>query len=183
MNNQILITKENAERRRRELEVSEEMEKKLKQREKNSFYNSFLQVNRDKDIYKAEDKLMKESPFAYRVFRFLAQHMDNFNAILISNSTLQEIFDCSRTTVYRAIKKLEKDNFIQIYKSGTSNVYALNDNIVWSSWGKNKKYSKFSAKIVLSESEQDEKVIEKIKTKEISVKSKKTNKETDKHEN
>ncbi|MEG7677078.1 hypothetical protein U2060_15165, partial [Listeria monocytogenes] len=56
-------------------------------------------------------------------------------------------------------------------KSGTSNVYAVNKQIAWSSWGSNFKHGKFSANIILSESEQDEQVkLEIQKHKEVSLK-------------
>jgi len=53
---------------------------------------------------------------------------------------------------------------IAVLKSGTSNVYAINDSIAWNSWGTNVKYSKFPANVVLSIEEQEKSYQNKIKT-------------------
>ena len=147
----ILVSNENKpsenkvtfEQRKRDLEEEKRLEREANKREKNSPFNSFVQIN--KATYKLEDQLMKENPLSYRIWRFLANNMDRYNAVIVSQSTMQEIFEVSRMTLYRAIKVLDEGNYIRIYKSGTSNVYALNDDMVWNSWGSNKKYSKFSA--------------------------------------
>lgn len=147
--------------REKQIKEDEKREQEQLKREKNSPFNSFIQMNRD--TYKLEDKLMGKNPLAYRIWRFLANNMDNYNAVIVSYSTMQEIFEVSRMTLYRAIKLLDEDDYIRIYKSGTSNVYALNDSMVWNSWGNNKKYSKFSANVIISENEQEEKVQKKLK--------------------
>ena len=41
-------------------------------------------------------------------------------------------------------------------KTGTSNVYVANKDLVWNSWGNNIDYCEFPANIVLSRSEQEE---------------------------
>lgn len=149
--------------REAELVQLQAKEEELKKRQRNSPFKNFLQVN--KETYKLEDKLMKKNPLAYRIWRFLANNMDHYNAVMVSYNVLMEIFDVSRTTIYRAIKVLEDGEYIKIYKSGTSNIYAINDNMVWNSWGTNKKYSKFSANIIIGESEQSQKTKKEIKIK------------------
>lgn len=148
------------EQREKDLKEMDKREEETRKREKNSPFRSFVQVN--KDTYKLEDQLMKENPLAYRIWRFLANNMDRYNAVIISQETLTELFEVSRTTIWRAIKVLDEGEYIKIYKSGTSNVYALNDNMVWNSWGSNKKYSKFSANVIISEEEQDDKIKKEI---------------------
>lgn len=149
--------------REAELVQLQAKEEELKKRQRNSPFKNFLQVN--KETYKLEDKLMKKNPLAYRIWRFLANNMDHYNAVMVSYNVLMEIFDVSRTTIYRAIKVLEDGEYIKIYKSGTSNIYAINDNMVWNSWGTNKKYSKFNANIIIGESEQSQKIKKEIKIK------------------
>ena len=151
------------EERAVELKAISKKEEEALKRKKNSSFRNFLQVNRD--TYKLEDKLMKENPLAYRIWRFLANHMDHYNAVMVSYVALTEVFEVSRTTIYRAIKVLEDNDYIRIYKSGTSNVYTLNDEMVWSSWGSNRPLSKFQANIIISESEQSDKVKSEIKLK------------------
>lgn len=149
--------------REAELEALKKKEQEEERRKKNSPFKHFLQVN--KDTYKLEDKLMKENPLAYRIWRFLANNMDSYNAVMVSYVVLGELFEVSRTTLYRAIKVLEEGNYVSIHKSGTSNIYSLNDNMVWNSWGKNKQYSSFTANVIISESEQTDKIKKDIKLK------------------
>lgn len=97
--------------------------------------------------------------------------MDSYNAVMCSYKVLEEQFNISSSTVTRAVKLLKEKQYIDIYKSGTSNVYAVNKQIAWSSWGSNFKHGKFGANIILSESEQDEQVkLEIQKHKEVSLK-------------
>ena len=149
------------EERQEQLEADKKREEEQLKRDKNSPFKSFIQMN--KKTYELEDKLMQKNPLAYRIWRFLANNMDGFNAVIVSYNTMQEIFEVSRMTLYRAIKLLDEDDYIRIYKSGTSNVYALNHDMVWNSWGTNKKYSKFSANVIISENEQEEKVQKELK--------------------
>jgi len=76
---------------------------------------------------------------------------------------------------YRKCYDLLKENgYIAILKSGTSNIYAINDSVYWKSWGNKKQYSKFPANILLALSEQEESLqtkLETVKHKEITTKS------------
>lgn len=62
----------------------------------------------------------------------------------------------SKATIQRSIKYLKDNGFVYIYKTGTSNVYVANKDLVWNSWGNNIDYCEFPANIVLSRSEQEE---------------------------
>ena len=148
-----------------QLETLDKKEKEIYERTKKSPFKNFIQVN--KDYYKAEDWLMSKSPIAYRIFKFLINGMDDYNAVICSYKVLQENFGISQDTVRRAIKILKEKKYIDVYKSGTSNVYVINKNIVWSSWGTNFKYAKFGANIILSESEQENLKNKKIKTNKL----------------
>lgn len=150
------------EARRREIEEEQRLEEEYAQKQKNSPYQRWIQVN--KDAYKAEDWLMAKSPIAYRIFKFLMTNMDSYNAVMVSYKVMQERFNKSPDTVRRAIKLLKDKQYIDIYKSGTSNVYTVNKIIAWNSWGNNYKYGKFGANIILSENEQEEQVQKKIKS-------------------
>lgn len=157
--------------RQEQIENDKKIEEERRQRERKSPFSNFVQVN--KDYYKAEDWLMSQSPIAYRIFKFLINNMDSYNAVICSYKVLQEYFGISQPTVARAIKLLKEKGYIAVLKSGTSNIYALNDKIVWNSWGTNTQYSKFPANVVLSLAEQENSVQNKIKTmkhKEVSIK-------------
>lgn len=147
--------------RQQQLEQEKRYEEEVQQRAKKSPYDRFVQVN--KDYYKAEDWLMAKSPIAYRIFKFLINNMDSYNAVICSYQVLQEAFDVSSSTITRAVKLLRDKKYIDVYKTGTSNIYSINKNIVWNSWGTNFEYAKFGANIILSESEQEESIKAKIK--------------------
>src|SRR5690625_216972 len=73
------------EARKRQLEEDERREKEELQRQKKSPYRSWVQMN--KDAYKAEDWLMSKSPIAYRIFKFLINNMDSYNAVKIGRAS------------------------------------------------------------------------------------------------
>ncbi len=157
--------------RKNQLKEEQDIEKEARERAKKSPYKNFVQVN--KDAYKVEDWILAKSPKAYRVFKFLVNNMDNYNAVVCSNKVLQDTFGVSKPTITRAIKLLKDKQYIDIYKSGTSNVYAVNKQIVWNSWGTNYDIAKFGANIVLSASEQEigiQAEIKAMKHKELIVK-------------
>lgn len=159
------------EERQKELEEQKKQEDEEQKRRQGSPYKRWVQMN--KDAYKAEDWLMSQSPIAYRIFKFLINNMDSYNAVMCSQTVLQERFDVSRVTVSRAIKLLKERQYIDVYKSGTSNIYAVNKQIAWNSWGTNYKHGKFSANVIISESEQEKDTqvkIQTIKHKEVQIK-------------
>ena len=151
----------NFEERAIQIEKDKKREQEELRRKRSSPFKSFVQMN--KKTYEMEDKLMQENPLAYRIWRFLANNMDDYNAVIVSQETLTELFEVSKTTIWRAIKVLKDGNYIKTYRTGGSNIYALNDNMVWNSWGDNKRYSKFNANVIISESEQTEEIKKELK--------------------
>jgi DNA-binding transcriptional ArsR family regulator len=99
--------------------------------------------------------LLNKYPKARLMLDFLIDQMDNYNAVMCSHVVLEEAFEISYATVSRNIKVLKEHGFIAVYKSGTSNVYTINPDIAWKSWGGNNKYCRFPANIIISLSEQD----------------------------
>ena len=159
------------EEREKELAEQKKQEEEERKRQLGSPYRRWVQMN--KDAYKAEDWLMAKSPIAYRIFKFLINNMDSYNAVMCSYNVLQEQFEISKPTVTRAIKLLREKQYIDVYKSGTSNIYAVNKQIAWNSWGTNYKHGKFGANIIISESEQEQSTQAKLQTtkhKEVSLK-------------
>src|SRR5690625_1474133 len=123
------------EARKRQLEEDERREKEELQRQKKSPYRSWVQMN--KDAYKAEEWVMSKSPIAYRIFKFLIKNMDSYNAVMCSQTVLQEQFNVSRVTITRAIKLLKEKQYINVYKSEKTNNYADNKQIARSRRGSN----------------------------------------------
>lgn len=100
-------------------------------------------------------KIIRGNPVAAEIFYFLLEHMDRGNSLACSYATLQEITGTSKSTVTRAIKFLKQEQHLSVSKMGNCNVYHINADIAWTTWGNGKKYAKFNATIVLAESEQD----------------------------
>ena len=140
--------------RQQHLDEQANKEKEENEKAKKSPYDSWIQLN--KDAYKAEDWLMAKSPIAYRIFKFLMNNMDGYNAV-------------SKPTITRAVKLLKERNYVDVHKSGTSNVYTVNKQIAWNSWGNHFKYAKFGANIIIAESEQETK-LKTLRHKEVTIK-------------
>ena len=97
--------------------------------------------------------LLNKNPLACEIFLFLLEHMDTSNALACSSALLEDYFEKSRTTIFRAIKVLKEEGFVHTLKLGTSNVYIVNQDIAWSSWNNKKEYCKFEGKILVSRKE------------------------------
>lgn len=97
-------------------------------------------------------------PQAAAILTFMSCQMDNYNAIVCSSKVLEEYFNASRSTISRAIKVLQEKGFIYVFKSGTSNVYAINSNVYWKNYGEKVYLSKFPANVLLTKSEQFESI-------------------------
>ena len=134
----------------------------IKKDKSRSPFIKWVQVNNSNEAYQAEDWLISKSPIAYRILKFLVSKMDKYNAVVVSYKVMAEIFGYSRVTLSEAIKLLKEHNFIDIKKSGTSNVYLLNKTLYWNSWGKNYAHAEFGAKIIISSTEQDKEEQKKI---------------------
>lgn len=155
---------ETDEEKRARFEQEREEEEKQKQKErKKSPYRNFLQTN--KEMYKQEDWLMRTSPAAYRLLRFITQNMDNYNALICSYAVFAETLGYSRQTISNAVRLLKEKKFISTAKTGTSNVYFINKELYWHSYGTNYARAEFGAKIIISADEQEKDEVAKIKEK------------------
>ena len=132
-------------------ERREQLERQDK-REKEAPYRSFVRINLDKDIFKAFSEVTTDP--AMRILLFIVEHMDKLNALVCSYKVFEDALGISQATVARAIKTLKDKGMIYVMKSGSSNVYIMNDEVAWKSWGSNKKYCKFPANVILSKNDQ-----------------------------
>lgn len=130
--------------------------------EKNAFFFQF-----NKGTYPAVRKLLLDYPLAGNIFLFMVENMDNTNALMISFQAMSEIFGRTRQCLSKAIKHLKDHNFLDVLKSGNSNVYCLNANIVWHRSRDNIKFAKFKANVYLTYNEQmsKEKKLKKVFSK------------------
>ncbi len=132
--------------------------------EKNTFFYQF-----NKGTYPAVRKLLMDYPLAGNILLFIVEHMDNTNALIVSYKALSEVFSKTRQCLSKAIKHLKDHQFIKVNKSGSSNVYCLNANVVWHRSRENIKYAKFKANVYLTYNEQmlKENALKNVFSKEI----------------
>ena len=150
----------------KQLKEQEEREEEQRKRDRHSPFSNFYQFNREhsKDMIKLAGKY----PKSHQILLFLLEHMDSYNAVVCSYKVLCEVLEFSDSTAKRAVKVLKDFGFIAVYKSGTANVYTVNKNLAWSSWGTNHKYAKFGANIIIADSEQEyDKDVKAEKRKEV----------------
>ena len=149
------------EQRKHELERLNKQDKERWEREEReraqaskSPYKDWAQLNRKNVVHLI--KAAQENPTALSVLLFLIENMNKMKAIVASYAVIQEVLGMSKPTVTRSIKYLKEKGFIAIYKSGSSNVYVVNNDLVWTNYGNKVMYSKFPANVILSASEQSE---------------------------
>lgn len=156
--------------RKAELDKQEELQYK----KKGSPYRRYRLFNKDYD--EICFKLLKKSKSAYLLFTFLVKEMTEYNMAICSYKLLQEVLELGQASIARAVKILKDDNFIEVYKLGNMNAYAINADIVWQTHGNKIKHARFKAHISFTETEQDKLIRQKInKEKEILNKGKLSN--------
>lgn len=123
--------------------------------EKKSSFRSFYQINLTQRQGSKFTQLIAKEPMAAAILNFMFELMDKTNALIASQQVFMNRFDISRATVSRAIKILRDGGFIYVYKSGTSNVYVVNPDLAWKTYGKNRRFCEFPATVVLDYDEQE----------------------------
>lgn len=129
-------------------EENEAVEESRKREDKNA---NFVQLYRDN--MPEMRWLMTNHAFASSLLFFILEHMDNRNALACSYSVFEDYFEKSRMTIYRGIKLLQENGFIDVLKMGTSNVYLVNADLAWTDSNTTKKYAKYDGKILVSKKE------------------------------
>lgn len=114
----------------------------------------FIQIYRSYIDSIAE--LACQNTTAYKLFMLLIKHMDGNNALCVSTKALAEILNVSTRTIIRSVNYLKDNGWICVLKSGTTNVYIINPDIVWTSYANQKQYCKFQANVLLSRTENTE---------------------------
>ena len=158
------------EERQKQIAEEKKQEEINLKKQRGSKYKDWYQLNRAHST-KLIDLAIK-NPKANALLYFLLDNMDGYNAVQCSSLVLQEALGMSRTTSYRHLKYLSEHGFIAILKSGTANIYVVNDDLAWSSWSNNKQYCKFPTNVILSKNENEEylKKVKAKKTKTLEIK-------------
>ena len=142
------------EERQAQIEKAQFIEEQQRRKIKGSAYKEFAQINLDGKVVRDVMLELADSPPAGKIFWFIVQNMDGYNALIASYAVFQEALNMSRPTVARGIKFLKELGLLYVQKSGASNVYLLQPELIWKSWGNKMKYCEFPAKVMLAQSEQ-----------------------------
>ena len=135
----------------RKKEIEYEQQKEIENQENEKKNSNFIMMYRE---HMTEIRwLINKSGKAANILNFILEHMDYNNALMCSYQVFIDYFEISHSTVVRAIKLLKENGFIDVLKSGTSNVYIVNQEIAWTSWDNQKKYCKFNGNILISAKE------------------------------
>ena len=142
--------------RLRELQAQEEERERACLEDKKN--QNFYQLDQDNGVemmYRLAHgfKLPNKPAVEMLLFQFLAENMDGYNALMCSQKVLMEELSVGRTTIHNAIKNLEKNGVLHILKSGTSNVYVLNPDLIWKAANDKRKFCEFHGKILISRHE------------------------------
>lgn len=123
-------------------------------------------VQTERSAHEAWARLIATSQTAARLAHVLVANMDaNTNAVVASQTTLAELMaqpgekPMHRNTVRDAIKKLEAERWIEVVKIGRGGGalgYVINDRVAWGRDRGSLRYSRFSANVIASSSEQTE---------------------------
>ena len=98
-----------------------------------------------------------ENKTAVQVFTWIMKHMDKRNALVVSQVALAEAFDVTERSIRYSIAYLKEKKALSVFKSGNTNIYAVNAQIAWKSDALGKKHALFDAAVYISDSEQDKK--------------------------
>ncbi|MFA0462820.1 MULTISPECIES: hypothetical protein [unclassified Vibrio] len=108
----------------------------------------------NKQNYKAKVQLARQEPVANSILEFFVSEMDGTNALCISMSTLEKLFNLKRKTISKHIQILVERNFVEIFKIGNMNAYAINAFVVFTQGDSNLWKAKFKASMYLDFDEQ-----------------------------
>jgi hypothetical protein len=89
------------------------------------------------------------------VLHFLTSRLHRgTNAVVMSFEAIAKTMNLTDKTIKTAIKKLADARFIQILKSGKSNVYVINHQVAWQG-SRGARFAAFGAELLVHEGEQD----------------------------
>lgn len=113
----------------------------------------FVQVSK---VYIDEmNQLAMHAPAAHRALWTLVKLMNKQNAVMISQDSLAVVVKCSKPTIKRAVALLRKQQWLDVFKMGTANVYRVNSRVIWQDRADGR-WAAFNARVILNFAEQDE---------------------------
>ena len=137
-----------------QIKEDDKKEAEFAKREKKN--DNFYMIYKDKESSQKIRELISKAPKSAELFLFLAEQSDRTNAVVASGKALATHLSFSESSISRAIKYLTDNKYIEVLKSGGTNVFVLNPSIVWQAWRTGKKSCLFgNAKVLVSMDEQD----------------------------
>jgi hypothetical protein len=113
----------------------------------------FVQVSR-KHLDDLDDLAFKSAP-ARKVLTCLVKAMNKQNSVMVSQDSLAKLTILSKPTIKRAIALLREQNWIEVLKVGTANIYRVNSSVFWQARADGR-WASFSAEVLINFDEQDE---------------------------
>lgn len=114
-------------------------------------------VQTDRAAHERWAQLAVRNPKASALLHILAARVGEHNAVVASQSTLAKMMGCSPATIKRALAELRAGNWIEVRQvgpTGSVNAYVVNDRVVWSGPRDGRRYSLFTANVILTDEEQ-----------------------------
>lgn len=106
------------------------------------------------------DALMSiaDNTLAMKIYLVIIRKMNAKNALVASYRFFMDCFKASKTTVWRAVRKLEDEKILQVKRCGGTTVFLLNPNTAWKGNGYQVKhcgrgYREVDGTVVFTESE------------------------------
>ncbi|WP_312938417.1 replication/maintenance protein RepL [Stutzerimonas nitrititolerans] len=134
-------------------EENSRLRRELAKAKQGATNQGFVQVSRKylDDL----DDLGFRSKAARKLLTNLVKAMNRQNAVMVSQGSLAKLTGLSTPTVKRAIALLREEQWIEVLKVGTSNVYRVNSSVFWTARADGR-WASFSAEILVNYDEQDE---------------------------
>jgi hypothetical protein len=112
----------------------------------------------DKKAHQAMWQFGLKNPSGIAVLHFLTSRLNRgTNGVVISYEAISQAMGIAKRTAQNSIAALADAKFLQVLKSGKSNVYIINSRVAWQG-ERGMRYAAFNAEIVLAEIEQTEDV-------------------------
>lgn len=115
-------------------------------------------VQTDKLAHDYMWKIGMKNSTALPLLHYMVAHINRGSGgVVVSYQTLAKELGVTPRTIQNAVGVLKQCNFIQVLKSGNSNVYIINSQVAWQG-RRGGRFATFNATIKVHESEQDDTV-------------------------
>lgn len=119
-------------------------------------------IQQDRATHHAMWKIGRKNSTALPLLFYMVAHLNRGSGgVVISAPTIAADLGVSVRTVQTAVNALKKCNFIQVLKSGNTNVYVINSQVAWQG-ERGMRHAVFNAAIKVHEQEQEKTVDELI---------------------